>query len=155
MKPDEFPPQLELDEKRYHYLCPKVRMPAHIFLHYLHRARSNVWGEHPGKVWLKRLPKKLEEGVLATLQQNTAMAQQNYPEDPDLVFGWGVHILDGPNHTVLMTLLCIGVTVSSVVSGLVVWLGETQEQGFGVGNFLLAILASLMAALYFKFQDHY
>jgi hypothetical protein len=30
---------------------------------------------------------------------------------------------------------------------------KTQEQGFGVGNFLLAILASTMTAVYFQLQD--
>jgi hypothetical protein len=153
MKPNEFPPQLELDEKRYHYLCPKIRMPVNTFLHYLHRGRWNVWGEHTGNTWLKRLPKKLEESVLAAVQQNTENAQQDDLTDPDLAFGWGVHILDGPNHAVLGLLLCIGVAVAFVVSGIVVGFAKTQEQGFGIGNFLLAILASLMAAVYFRLQD--
>ncbi|KAH7335627.1 heterokaryon incompatibility protein-domain-containing protein [Pyrenochaeta sp. MPI-SDFR-AT-0127] len=47
-KPNEFPPQKELDKNRYHYLCPKIRMPVNVFLHYLHRARWNIWGGHSG-----------------------------------------------------------------------------------------------------------
>jgi hypothetical protein len=91
--------------------------------------------------------------MLAAVQQNTANAQQDDLTDPDLAFGWGVHILDGPNHAVLGLLLCIGVAVAFVVSGMVVGFAKTQEQGFGIGNFLLAILASLMAAVYFRLQD--
>lgn len=152
-KPDEFPPQLELDSKRYHYLCPKIRMPANVFLHYLHRARWNVWGEHTEDVWLRRLPKKLNDGVLAAMQQNAAVNQQSSLTDPDLALGWGVHILDGPNHAVLGMLLCVGIAISFLVSGMVIGFAKTQEQGFGIGSFLLAIFSSLMAAVYFRLID--
>jgi hypothetical protein len=156
MKPDEFPPKMELDEKRYHYLCPKIKMPVNVFLHYLHRARWNIWGEHTEDTWLQRLPKKLYKSVLAEVRQDNAINQhgeQDAATDPNLAFGWGIHILDGPNHAVLSLLLIIGVAVAFVVSGMIVGLAKTQEQGFGVGNFLLAILASIMAAVYFKLQD--
>lgn len=121
-------------------------MPVNVFLHYLHRARWNTWGEHTEDTWLQRLPKKLSESLLAEVQRDDAT-------DPNLAFGWGIHILDGPNHAVLSLLLLIGVAVSFVVSGMIVGFAKTQEQGFGVGNFLLAILASIMAAVYFKLQD--
>jgi hypothetical protein len=71
--------------------------------------------------------------------------------DPNLAFGWGVHILDGPNHAVLGLLLAIGVAVAFVISGMVVGFAKTQEQGFGIGSFLLAILTS--AIVYFQLQD--
>ncbi|CAN9332493.1 unnamed protein product [Alternaria alternata] len=148
-KPDEFPPQEELDEKRYHYLCPRIRMPVNVFLHYLHRARWNIWGEHMENIWLQRLPKKLDRDLIAEAQQ----AKGNAPANEDLAFGWGVHIIEGPNHAVLGLLLAIGVVVAFVVSGMIVGFAKTQEQGFGVGNFLLAILASTMTAVYFQLQD--
>ena len=119
-------------------------MPVNVFLHYLHRARWNVWGEHTEDIWLQRLPKKLNESMLAAAQQGAATNQPNALTDPDLAFGWGVHILDGPNHAVLGLLLCVGIAIS---------FAKTQEQGFGIGSFILMIIASLMAAVYFKFQD--
>jgi hypothetical protein len=128
-------------------------MPVNVFLHYLHRARWNVWGEHTEDIWLRRLPKKLNDSVLAVVQQNAATNQQDDLSDPDLAFGWGVHIVDGPNHSVLALLLCFGVAVSFVISGMVVGIAKTQEQGFGIGSFLLAILASLMSAVYFRLKD--
>lgn len=154
--PNEFPPQKELDKNRYHYLCPKIRMPVNVFLHYLHRARWNIWGEHNEDTWLQRLPKKLNESVLAEWRQDDTTARQDEGEaiaDSNLAFGWGVHILDGPNHAVLGILLAIGVAVAFVVSGMVVGFARTQEQGFAVGSFLLAILASTMVAVYFQLQD--
>lgn len=128
-------------------------MPVNIFLHYLHRARWNIWDEHTEDTWLKRLPKKLNEKILAEWRQGDATAQRDDEVDPNLAFGWGVHILDGPNHAVLGILLAIGVTVAFVVSGMVVGFAKTQEQGFAVGSFLLAILASTMVAVYFQLQD--
>ena len=39
--------------------------------------------------------------------------------------GWGVHILDGPNHAVLGALLATGVAVAFAVSGMVVGFAKT------------------------------
>lgn len=78
----------------------------------------------------------------------------SYFSDPDLAFGWGVHILDGPNHTMLALLMCIGVIISFVISGLVVGLAKTQEQGFGIGSFVLAIVVSGMTVVYFWVQQN-
>jgi predicted membrane channel-forming protein YqfA (hemolysin III family) len=119
-------------------------MPANVFLHYLHRARWNVWGEHSEDVWLKRLPKKLNESLTASTGGQT---------DPDLLFGWGVHIINGPNHAALGLLLAIGVSISLVVSLVIFGAAKTQEQAFGVGSYLLAIIACIMAAVYFKLTD--
>jgi hypothetical protein len=100
-------------------------------------------------IWLQRLPKKLDRDLIAEAQQ----AKGNAPANEDLAFGWGVHIIEGPNHAVLGLLLAIGVAVAFIVSGMIVGFAKTQEQGFGVGNFLLAILASTMTAVYFQLQD--
>lgn len=99
--------------------------------------------------WLQRLPKKLDRSLIAEAQQVGGNAHMN----EDLAFGRGVHIIEGPNHAVLGLLLAIGVAVAFVVSGMIVGFAKTQEQGFGVGNFLLAILASTMTAVYFQLQD--
>jgi hypothetical protein len=131
-------------------------MPANVFLHYLHRARLNVWGEHTEDIWLRRLPKKLKESVRLEMKRANSADQQDSQSaimDPDLVFGWGVHIIDGPNHAVLGILLAVGIAVAFVISGFIVGFAKTQEQGFGVGNFLLTIMASTMAAIYFQLQD--
>jgi len=128
-------------------------MPVNVFLLYLHCARWNVWGEHTEDIWLRRLPKKSNESMLAAVQQGAATNQPNVLTDLDLAFGWGVHILAGPNHAVLGLLLCVGIAISFAVSGMIVGFAKTQEQGFGIGSFILMILASLMAAVYFKFQD--
>ncbi|OCK74193.1 hypothetical protein K432DRAFT_398289 [Lepidopterella palustris CBS 459.81] len=143
-KPEEYPPDEEIQQQRYHYFSPKIVMPGHVFIHFLHRARWNVWGEHADDTWLKRLPKKLNESILAAQAANA---------NSDLVFGWGVHILDGPNHAVLGLFLAFGLMITFVISCLIVGIAKTQEQAFGVGQYLVAIVVALMSAMYFKLQD--
>jgi hypothetical protein len=53
----------------------------------------------------------------------------------------------------LSLFLAIGVAIAFVISRIVMGFAKTQEQGFGVGSFLLTILASTMAAIYFQLQD--
>lgn len=135
-------------------MYPKVRMPVKWFLHYLHRARWNIWGEHAENIWLKRLPKKLKESVLAEPGEMTAPGPNPEPTtDTKLVFGWGVHILDGPNHAGICLLLSIGVTIAFVVAVMIVGIAKTREAGFAVGSFLVAIIGLFTASGFFWYQD--
>jgi len=74
--------------------------------------------------------------------------------EDDIVFGWGVHILEGPNQAGLSFILALGIAVALLVSCLVAWLAKTEEQGFGVGQFLIAIVACSMPAVYYTFEDY-
>ncbi|KPM46156.1 hypothetical protein AK830_g253 [Neonectria ditissima] len=69
--PDEYPSQEGLDERRYHYRCPKILMPANIFLHFLHLARTSSLNDHWQDTWLQQLPKKLDTGILSMVQTST------------------------------------------------------------------------------------
>jgi hypothetical protein len=149
-KPSEYPPQEEVDNENYHYRCPKILMPANLFLHFLRHPRRDSRDGHLGDTWLQRLPKKLNDSILEEVQRST---RGRGAEEDDLVFGWGVHILEGPNHAGLSLVLAFGIAVTFLVSCLIVGLAQTQEQGFGVGQFLLAIVACGMAAVYFALQD--
>jgi hypothetical protein len=119
-------------------------MPAHVFLHFLHKARWSVWGEHREDIWLQRLPKKLNESILVATQGQS---------DPDLLFGWGVHIIDGANHSFLGLLLAVLILITFVVSVVVYGIAHTQEQAFGIGSYLIALVTCLMGAIYFKLTD--
>lgn len=131
-------------------------MPVNIFLHYLHEARWSEKGKHEESIWLRRLPKKLNKSVIDEIWENV---RNNDPDDSselndeDLAFGWGIHILDGPNHAVLGVLLAIGLVIAFAISGMVVGFAKTQEQGFGIGSFLLSVMTTVMAAVYFQLQD--
>lgn len=73
--------------------------------------------------------------------------------DRKLAFGWGVHILRGPNHTILWQILLMGVVITFMVSCMIVGIAKTQEQGFGVGSYLLAIFIGGIPALYFTITE--
>jgi len=137
-------------------------MPANIFLHFLYSARCSDWDTHIDGTWLERLPKKLDYSILRSVHQvgNVAIGAgagaeqvQNHRHDEDVVVGWGVHILEGPNHMGLSLILAAGFAVAFLVSCLLVGFAKTQEQGFGVGQFFLAIEACSMAAVYFALTN--
>ncbi len=167
-KPSEYPPQEEVDKRHYHYRCPKVLMPANLFLRFLRRPRGGHSRDGPSRdTWLQRLPKKLSASILDEVRRrgptrhrarsaNAQLAQETIKEDEeedDIVFGWGVHILEGPNHAGLSLILALGIGVAFLVSCLVVGLAKMEEQGFGVGQFLVAIVLGGMAAVYFALED--
>lgn len=133
-------------------------MPANLFLHFVRRPRGDSRGGHLGDTWLQRLPKKLNTSILDEVQRSTRnrsataqLAQEN--EQDDIVFGSGVHVLEGLNHTALCIILTLSVAVAFLVSCLMVGLAKTEEQGFGVGQFLIAIMLGVMSAIYFALQD--
>lgn len=145
-RPDVFPPEEEVRQQRYEYFESKERIPTNVFLHFLLQGRRKVSGEHSGHVLLEQLPKKLNETLRASAGKRSAADVHH----PDLHFGWGVHIIDGPSHASLGFLLAIGVSITLIVSLVILGAAKTQEQAFGIGSYLLAILTCIMAALYFR-----
>ena len=127
-------------------------MPSNVFLHYLSCAQRKAWlgdlpGAHAESFFLQRLPKKVHHSIFDELLTHGTSSGSR-----EIVFGWGVHILEGPNHAMLSLVLGIGVSFSFIVSLMVLSIAGTQEQGFGIGQFLLSIMACVMGALYFKLQ---
>lgn len=47
----------------------------------------------------------------------------------------------------------MGVVISFMVSCMIVGIAKTQEQGFGVGSYLLAIFIGVIPALYFTITE--
>jgi hypothetical protein len=159
-KPSEYPPREDVTQGRYHYRCPKILMPAHIFLHFLKSPHGYFHD-----TWLQRLPKKLNRSVLDEVQQRSGTNQNGSvisrpqppvaqePREDDMVFGWGVYIIDGPNLIGLTFLVTIGLFMTTVVCTLMVLLAGTEEQAFGVGQYLVAVLTCGMMAAYFAFEN--
>ena len=94
----------------------------------------------PDTIFLERLPKKLDESILAG--SNSSMR-----------FGWGVHIIEGPNKVALSWTTFAGLALSFVVSALYAHFRHTQEQGFGIGQWMVAVIGAAMAALYFQWAE--
>jgi hypothetical protein len=81
------PPEEEVKvKKRYHYVpCPRDIEDPLLQVQFLHEYFKP--GQHLGKFWLNRLPKKLKEKLLLNTDGST--------------IGWGIHIVEEPNWWLL------------------------------------------------------
>ena len=106
---------------------PKIA--AHHFLHHMRKRRPHSKGK-----WLPTLPAKLKCKMT---------------EEPDLAEGWGIHIIEGLNKT-LVCMLAFLLTVLTMVIGvsLSIWKGQSVNY---VQLFLnaLAITPSFLTFVYF------
>ena len=102
-------------------------------------ARRNLNNVHSANIFLNRLPKKIGNRIWSG----------NVFED----FGWGVHVIEGPNKVAFSWALVAGIVVGFVVSVLYAVIAKTQEQGFGIGQWFMAVVTAVMAALYFQWME--
>jgi hypothetical protein len=148
-QPLVIPPEDEVKAERYHYEeCPlKVQPPMdyRTFLHYMNTHKHGNPANSAGislhtSIFLRRLPKKTGTSILAGQQ-------------PALQFGWGVHIIEGPNKVALSWITFLSLALSFVFSALYSHFWHTQEQGFGIGQWMVAVLSAAIAALYFQWAE--
>lgn len=64
-----------------------------------------------------------------------------------------MHILNGPNDVALGLMLALGISITFVASLVIFGAARTQEQAFGIGSYLVAIISSITTAVYFKLTD--
>jgi hypothetical protein len=143
------PPEEEVEEGRYHYYkCPLNNpppMPANLFLHYMKCAANTPSAlknpeAHKDAYFLNRLPKKLKRSIFS--ESDTAQP-----------FGWGVRIMEGPNKVALSWMTVLGIILSFVTSVIYAVVAKTQEQGFGIGQWMMAVFTAVLAALYFQWEE--
>lgn len=70
-----------------------------------------------------------------------------------LEFGWGIHVIEGPNKPVLAALVAGILTVSFVVSVVYDLCTGNTDSGFAIGQWLVAVLSAVLSAVYFHLQD--
>jgi hypothetical protein len=139
----EIPPPKEVDENRYHYHeCPLDPLPPidrRTFFHYFYNHERH--GSCQSRLFFDRMPKKLHSSIVKQSASNK------------LTLGWGVHIIEGPNKPLLSLCLCLVLVLSFVVSLAVTLAQKTQESGFGVGQWMVAMMSAALAAVYFHIAD--
>lgn len=141
-KPEALPPDIEVNEKRYHYyecpLTPLPPMPPQTFYQYFRQhapdcaSRSTLFSD--------RLPKKL--GASMTLQNSA----------DKLEFGWGIHIIEGPNKPVLAILVALILALSFATSVIYDVCTGNADSGFAIGQWMVAMLSAVLSAVYFHLQ---
>lgn len=114
-------------------LRPPPPMPPEVFIHYLEHGEGEL---NPGRnTWLPRLPKRRDTRII----------------DGDVTcYGWGIHIIEGPNREVIFWIIMVTI-VASVVAA-VAWTalrGDIQG-GAGLGALMMALPPAIMAAFLFR-----
>jgi hypothetical protein len=150
-EPLAIPPENEVKENRYHYKeCPlevKPPMDFRTFLHYMQHHSDGGPSTNPNGItvprdplFLPRLPKKVGSSILDCQKSGIA-------------WGWGVRIIEGPNMVALSWTTFIILILSFLVSVLYCHFWRTQEQGFAIGQWLVAVLGTGTAAAYFHMSE--
>jgi hypothetical protein len=134
-KPWSIPPS---DVPDYKYspvpLHPLPPMPEEVFLHYLEY--GDIDHIHKDKYWLARLPTRLKSRIIEAR------------EVP--VWGWGIHIVEGPNRPVIFWITMVTIFASMLAFVLWTSLREDIQGGAGLGSLILALPPVIMAAFLFK-----
>jgi hypothetical protein len=141
-KPEALPPDTEVNEKRYHYhecpLTPLPPMPPQTFYQYFRQHAPNCASR--STLFSDRLPKKL--GASMTLQNSA----------DKLEFGWGIHIIEGPNKPVLAIVVAVILALSFATSVIYDVCTGNADSGFAIGQWMVAMLSAVLSAVYFHLQ---
>ncbi|KAG4293513.1 serine/threonine protein kinase [Fusarium proliferatum] len=109
-RPDSVPPKTQLeydyDPKPLDFLPP---MPAQVFLHYLEHGEEG-WNKLR-YLWLPKLPVRREKRVI---------------EGHEASYGWGIHIIEGPNRWAIFAMLLATVFGSALAALLCIVFGNTN-----------------------------
>jgi len=70
-----------------------------------------------------------------------------------LEFGWGVHIIEGPNKPMLACLAAVILIFSLAVSVFYDAYKGITDSGFAIGQWVVAVLSAVSAAIYFHLQE--
>ncbi|SCV33685.1 uncharacterized protein FFB14_04639 [Fusarium fujikuroi] len=110
-RPDSVPPKTQLeydyDPKPLDFLPP---MPAQVFLHYLEHGEEG-WNKLR-YLWLPKLPVRREKRVI---------------EGHEASYGWGIHIIEGPNRWAIFAMLLTTVFGSALAALLCIVFGNTNR----------------------------
>ncbi|KAF3001373.1 hypothetical protein E8E13_006616 [Curvularia kusanoi] len=139
---DPLPPEDVITAKRYEYdLQPPVPPPidSRTFLHYFYKHGAH--SHSTSAKYVNRLPKKLGDSLTRSLGAD------------DLLEGWGIHIIEGPNKVAICWALMAVLAASLAVSIVYDFLTRSGESGFAIGQWMVAALTVGLSALYFSLED--
>lgn len=137
------PPESEVKAGNYHYyqcpLNPALPMDRRTFYHFLWNHSTHPNSPRDNLFWYRRLPKKLKSGMLANGNAEDA-------------FGYGVHIVQGPNKPMIAWATVAIVILSFVVSLVYNQLSNARDSGFALGQWMMAVGGTSLAAVYFHLE---
>jgi hypothetical protein len=108
-------------------------MPPEIFIHYLEHGEGDL---NPMRNnWLPRLPKRKGGRVIDELEG---------------CYGWGVHVIEGPNREVIFWIIMITILASVLTGALWSTLRSDVQGGTGLGTLIVALPPAILAAFLFR-----
>jgi len=133
-RPRSIPPKEALE---WHYvprpLVPLPPMPPEVFIHYLEHGQEDL---NPNRsIWSPRLPKRLDGRIIDC----------GVP-----TYGWGIHIVEGPNREAVFWIVIITVLGSILASILWSTMHKDIQGGTGLGTLIVALPPVIMAAFLFR-----
>ncbi|KAL4956632.1 hypothetical protein BDW69DRAFT_181409 [Aspergillus filifer] len=133
-RPDRIPPG---DRTDYEYipkpLDPPLPMPPEIFIHNLEHDEGDLNLSRSN--WISRLPKRLDQRIV---------------EGDEGIYGWGIHIIEGPNKVVIFWITIITVLATIVASSLWAALNNDMQGGTGLGTLMAALPPIILTAFLFR-----
>lgn len=134
-----FPPEEEVKTKgNYLYTpCPIDIEDPFLNNQFIHELLTP--GPHLDRYWVDSFPKKLN-GKLEYISGQRP-------------FGWGIHIVEGPNWYAFAFLACTIVTLSGVLSVIYAILRQDISSAFGMGSYIISVLALFVTLAYLNWQQ--
>ncbi|KAI3575846.1 hypothetical protein IWW34DRAFT_631227 [Fusarium oxysporum f. sp. albedinis] len=133
-RPDSVPPKTQLeydyDPKPLDFVPP---MPAQVFLHYLEHGEEG-WNKFR-YLWLPKLPVPRDKRII---------------EGHEASYGWGIHIIEGPNRWAIFALLLTTVLGSALAALLWSAIHRDIEGGTGLGQFMIGLSSAMLTAFLFR-----
>ncbi|RYP68070.1 hypothetical protein DL769_005598 [Monosporascus sp. CRB-8-3] len=133
-RPNAIPPD---DVDNYEYLPKPLKplppMPPEIFIHYLEHGEGDL--SPVRNDWLPRLPKRLDKRVI---------------DCDEACFGWGLHIIEGPNREVIFFIAMATILSSVLVNVLWSTLQKDVQGGAGLGAVIVALPPAILTAFLFR-----
>ena len=109
-----------------HHPPPYGPVPRSVILHWLKSCKAGSNSDMLKAIWLKRLPKKLNESVTQC--------------SDDLPTAWGIHIIEGPDKVwMLWTMICALAVCFGPVLAYVILTKDIQG-ATGIGGMAVAVL---------------
>jgi hypothetical protein len=108
-------------------------MPPEVFIHYLEHDEGDL--SHARDTWINRLPKRLYRRVI---------------DGGEGTYGWGIHIIEGPNREIIFWLIMITIFGSLLASILWTVFHKDIQGGTGLGTMIVALPPAVLTAFLFR-----
>lgn len=107
-------------------------MPDEVFFHYLEKGEQKCFQD---RHWFPRLDVRRDNKII---------------EGHEASFGWGIHIIEGPNRWAIFALFLVTVFGSALAALLWSTIHNDIQGGTGLGQLIIALSSAILTASLFR-----